>query len=392
MYNLIMYAVVGAALYMTLFGGPGAAWLDELVLGKQGERTVWVARNEAPEGTPDSYLVLHSGVEEARGPIADTLAGPVFISDILTLPAKEDETRPQIAGVLPQVKDCVPTVSSGADVFHVFGHESANVAPFRMLPESSLRYSVARFMESWTGHGEIRYGYPNWELTEPSVTHVVVTQSQTPVHLVLHNAGSAMLWHVHPAPDAGISGITVLGGTSNAVVGHADDTPLEVMNGRGLSRCDLIANAGHVRAPRTNMKAHLLDLETEAKTYADRWHINEAGEYVYDRTVPDWLKNLHRKEKFATWFQTSFNSAFDQDVIGFSRAQDLVALVGPVPDQPVPYQPLDGAAMDVGPTVTLLGFGDLRQKDEYRDLIEKTARSFAGGDLEPLRGIRMKTQ
>lgn len=392
MHRLILYAVAGAALYMTMFGGPGAAWLDELVLGKQGQRTVWAARNEAPEGTPESYLVLHSGVEDARGPIADSVAGPVFISDILTLPAKDDQSTPQVAGVLQEVADCAPTVSGDADVFHVFGHKSANAAPFMMLPESSLRYSVERFMASWTGHGELRYGYPNWDLTEPSVTHVVVTQSPKPLHLVLQNAGSAMLWHVHPTPDAVISGITVLGGAANAVVGHPHDTPLEVMNGRDLSRCDLIAHAGHVAAPRTNTITHLIDFEAEAKKYDGDWHINEAGEYVYDRHVPDWLKNLHRKEKFAAWFEDSFNRAFDRDVIGFSKSRDLVALVGPVPSQPVPYQTLVGAAMHVGPSVTLLGFGDLKRKDEYRNLIEQTARSFAGGDLEPLRGIRMKTQ
>lgn len=388
MKNLIMTLIAGGALYMVLVGGPEIEGLNRMVVSSH-DAGVWANVNDAEEGTAESHVVRHSGKEETRGKIADSRDGAVFLEQILDLPRRSAQGHPTIGAPIDPVDDCTPLVAPGARIYHIYAQESDTKARFALLPGYSVASALKHFMDVWTTKGETAFRPPSWTRMRPDLVHVVVTDMHGPVHLVLHNGGTRLLWGIQQAAGTQISGVTILGGAANGLMHAGPDIPVETINNVALSACGLIAHADHVKTLNSQKQGHLVALEEEAERYEDRWHIDEDGNYVYERSVPVWFKNRHRKDRFETWFEASFGQSFTAEVIGFSKAPVLASLAGPLPVTPIEYRGLEGANVRFDPDAIPLGVSRGDDPDVlYQALILERARKLAGGDLEPLRGIK----
>ncbi|MDF0595718.1 hypothetical protein [Psychromarinibacter halotolerans] len=149
-----------------------------------------------------------------------------------------------------------------------------------------------------------------------AIIDVIVTDTSAPQYLVLQHWMSDVLWNVMLAPGVEVSHIAVVGpgGALNPPWGDYD---IQFLSTRGI---DCVPRVARIPRPSWGMTSQP-GAETLAQDYMDE-----------SRTAYD---------HYAAWFLTHFNSLPEFNVVGFYVTKH--ALVGPVPDTPIPYRPLAGA-------------------------------------------------
>ncbi|SNS46529.1 hypothetical protein [Tropicimonas sediminicola] len=349
----------GRLLLVGCVGILGGAWLlgsEEITLGPSGgpstrveasSHVVDLRHNEIRQtllregydlDDPASYVRQRDGSRVVGGPVAATEHGrPVFIESVMAgyhrpvvseAPGKVTEAR-----VIEECRFTAP--AAGARVANVFSNASLHGASFYAFDMPELDPLALRYLETQSEQGETppsgmlsiaaKIAEKATEMQSlPSltksggfqykVTEVVVTETEMPVHLVLQAGAGRVLWNLHLAEGAEVSGVSLLGGHLPAVANVPKRVPVEVLDDAGLAACGVT----RVRLP----------LASDPIFAA----VDE-GALTLDRARAGLEDMRQQAEAWNGWFEGQFGLRSDQSRIGFEEAA-IMAVVGPLPETP----------------------------------------------------------
>ncbi len=147
------------------------------------------------------------------------------------------------------------------------------------------------------------------------IVNVIVTDTSAPQYLVLQHWLGKVLWNVVPAPGVEIAHIAVIG-PGAALSPPPGDYDVQFLSTRGSDCVPVVA-----RNPRQTWEMFLRMDGVDKSEYEQK---ARTAFTTYD-----------------FWFRQHFKRSAEFDVVGFDTTQH--ALVGPVPETPIPYRPLTGA-------------------------------------------------
>lgn len=345
---------------------------------------------------PNVYVFERDGREIVGGPVAATEHGHmVFLRDIYTwylYPAVTDE--PRAIETLPVQTGCTPTPPvPGARAANIFAGPTLQAVPVYAYTETELtalaEARLARVranglgaaptvsdMMVATGLGgggtiqSVSLGSGN--LSDPfrfSAMEIVVTETRSPVHLVLQSGEGRIMWNLSLAPGARISGVTLLGGTMSAISNLPEGVPVEVMDAAALADCGLVPT----RRPLLSdpLLAGVVD-----------------GSVPPDAARPELERHEAAVEAWNVWFEAAFGIRDDATRIGHDVAS-IAALVGPVPTAPearVGYHGFKGRTIWMTPAAgTVRGLRPTADA-KMRTWIDRRAEEVAGAPLREIAG------
>ncbi|WP_068114611.1 hypothetical protein [Tropicimonas marinistellae] len=338
----ILLFVCGTALCGAYFLSGGAGGVGQLGFGREEARarpaeSGYLHGENAPNPVPGerSEADLTQGGIGREGAPAQLAAterrGKVPISDVIA-----NYHRPLMSEVPGQIRTAEPAEDcrfrapmSGSRVVGVSSNETAFKAPFYAFKEAELDLLLARqtaaperVAETSTGTVGVNRGFPTAVLETASVAapfrysvmDVVVTDTVVPVHLVLQADHGRVLWNVHLARGAKVSGVSLLGGHLPAVANLPPRVPVQAMDNDAIAACEW-ARAG-IGQP--------TDLE---KTWAG------SGTLPADSPQIDGRAGQISDAEMARWFDGSLDPHVEGQRI-VTGADTVIAVVGPVPDAP----------------------------------------------------------
>jgi hypothetical protein len=375
MKEIAVFLFAGMGLYVaaTELGSSGVVNLA----GGGMKNQTWVGVAKPEEGEPGKQLFRHGGIEEARGPIADSAEGPVFISEILAEPTRSEiEGKPVLGLPVERVENCQPSRPvSGSKTYHIYAGKSDVKVKYYLISKWSIHNGAKRFLHEWMTQGEAYYPYASRRDSRPEIVNVVVTDTTNPVHLVLHNAEHSMVWNVHKNEGVQISGVTMLDGSANAIANLDPQIPVEVFDGYAMKDCDIVPKFQAIEGPPANIEV-LVDASSKLRVRSE------------EELSPGQQRQI-TIETYDNWLRSHFNQGAAQARIGFYKAPVQVALAGPKPATPVQFSSLAGAQLRVSPDNVVLGMTDRSYKKDYEEFVNAKLRVLAGGDIAHLKGIKM---
>lgn len=319
-------------------------------------------------GVATDYLVQRTWGVIAEGPVAaHDRSAAVFIGDAISgwRPADDDEVVARVQ-MLREPTDCtMPVPAAGARVVNLAVEHPSTKSGLYSFTEADLLESV----ETW--FDRIRYTEETPRVPGPASSHeyrvhdIAVTETAAPLHLVVQNlAPSNVLYNIHLAPGAVLSGVSMLGGDANAVAGLAAGVPVAVMTRKTLAACGVTMRDA-VRGE-AGIEAMIRDhkLRTEEEIAAARTEL-AAAVAAYD-----------------AWFRAQFGVPAKEARIGLSFAE--VSLIGPVPADPSTgapvYLPITGANVLAQAQDYFKVEGLHAWPEAYRAEVTRMGALLAGGD------------
>jgi hypothetical protein len=317
---------------------------------------------------PADFLVDDSDGMKASGPIAATAGNaPVFIDDVIVgyrtdvaadIPAEITTIRP--------ITGCRFTrPESGSLVGHVTAGHSGLQLALSTYNDGHLAEAVQNFVDAYRsapGAAVAALQGPSYEAYD-----VAVTETGSPVYLVLENGQGNRIWNIHLAPGARIERVVLLGGDHAGVANLDPVVPVEVLPGEALSACGVrpvyTPNPGH-RFFLSMQNGTMSKSEAEAKLAAVRDAVA-----AYD-----------------IWFRDTFGTLAEASRAGFDEG--TISVVGPVPVEAglkSVYAPVSGSRV----RSTQDNYFDIRgqaaEGEDFAGRVKAIATTFAFGDLENLR-------
>jgi hypothetical protein len=344
-----------------------------MVMVGEGGGSILGGSKKTSGNTPSDMLIDGRGGLIADGPIA-ALEGnrPVFIDAVL----EGHETRiakhiPAEITTIRAISGCKPTPpQAGTVVGHVMAADSDLGLSLLTYNDQTLAAAVQQFVDVYrnVGMAKVEVGpglaYQSYD--------VAVTETGSPVYLVLVNMYGHRVWNIHLAPGARVERVVLLGGGQAGVANLDPVVPVEVMSAMGLADCGIVpayaANTGTDTAGAMAQAPGLGGDEAEAEA-----ELKQAG---LDALVTAWN----------TWFRDSFGVLADETRAGFDKG--MVSVVGPLPGEADPkavYAPIEGSRIRVTQDKYFEIRGQSAKAESFAGRVEAIATSFAFGDLKFLR-------
>ena len=314
---------------------------------------------------------LEDGVDgmTVHGPIA-AMAGnqPVFIKDMLSghMTQVADDIPAEITMIRP-ISGCRLTAPlDGTGVGHVTASATGLLLPLLTYDDQDLAAGVQALVNTYRDSGTASVAAPAALAFE--AYDVAVTETRTPVYLVLESGPGNRIWNIHLAPGARIERVILLGGTHVGVANLDPVIPVEVLPGAALAECGIDPfyplNPGHrffevLKSGTGSSKA-----EAEAK-YA----VMQARVAAYD-----------------IWFRDSFGVLAGETRAGFDGG--TVSVVGPQPAEAEPkavYARVQGSRIRMTQNSYFEIRGQVAEGEDFSGRVKAIATSFAFGDLKALR-------
>lgn len=328
----------------------------------------FASMTSAEGAAPADFLRDDPDGMQVTGPIA-AMAGnrPVFIKDVITgygtrvssdVPAELTTIRP--------ISGCRLTPPlDGTKVGHVTGGMTDLDLPIMTYNDRDLAAAVQVFVNLYreTGSAEVR---PPAELAY-EVYDVAVTETRTPVYLVLESFVKNRIWNIHLSPGARIERVILLGGTHTGVANLDPVVPVEVLPDDALAACGIqptyALNPGH------------RFFEVLA---------NGPGSYK-EKAETDFAAMQEAIAAYNIWFRDSFGVRADETRAGFGGT---ISVVGTQPGEAEPkavYAPIQGARIRMTQDSYVEIQGQVASGEDFSARVEAIATSFAFGDLSNLR-------
>ncbi|MDV7142799.1 hypothetical protein R3X27_08895 [Tropicimonas sp. TH_r6] len=321
---------------------------------------------------PGAYLVAMKEGVSVAGPVAATEHGaPAFIEAVVAGYARPDPAElPGRVGEIAATDGCAPArPASGSRIAHVESGLPVASVSFHAWRADELDPAVADRVEtvSLETGGVLDFlaelagtGGAAPEPTDPwryRLMDVAISEAAAPVHLVLEAGSERVLWNIHSSAGVELSGVTLLGGTLPAIANLPNAVPVDILDATALAECGLV----QAHAPRANDPIFDLVATGRLPVETARGQLQARAE-----TAAAW----------DAWFTAQFGIGADALRIGHAQGGQL-ALVGPIPAQPllrVPYRGLAGAQVAVlAGTATLIAMPEAAD-DEMGQLVEDLAR------------------
>lgn len=325
------------------------------------------------QGAAEDHVIKGYSGEVASGPIfAHDRSKAVFIADALQdwRPASEREVFGKVQLIAP-VKGCdMPAPAAGSRVVNFFVNSHNQEVGMYSFSQSEVVSSAKKWLAN-IRRGEAE-NVPRWRVSPQfHAFDVVVTETREPVHLVLQSRtegvmqslAQSLVFNLHLAEGAQVSGVSIIGGRANAVANIDPSVPIAVMPDDALERC------GIVMATRDVGDRLIKKDQRDGKLSRDK-DLKQARRAL-----------LQKVEAYNIWFAQQFGKRSDATVYGVNLARG--ALAGPVPktpEQAVPYRPLTGAYIAAQTLDHIKVAGLHKWPDAYQDEVVKLTTWAAGGN------------
>lgn len=314
---------------------------------------------------------LEDGVDglTVHGPIAATAGNrPVFITDVLSGHTTQvtDDIPAEITMIRP-ISGCRLTAPlDGTEIGHVTASVTGLLLPLLTYNDQDLAAGVQALVNAYRDSGTASAATPSALAFE--AYDVAVTETRSPVYLVLESGPGNRIWNIHLAPGARIERVILLGGTHVGVANLDPVIPVEVLPGAALAECGIdpfyALNPGHrffevLKSGTGSSKA-----EAEAK-YA----VMQARVAAYD-----------------IWFRDSFGVLAGETRAGFDGG--TVSVVGPEPgaaESKAVYARVQGSRIRMTQDSYFEIRGQVAEGEDFVGRVRAIATSFAFGDLKALR-------
>lgn len=317
---------------------------------------------------PADFLVDGADGLVATGPIAATVGNqPVFIRDVLAgYPADVRQAIPATVITMRPILGCLLTPPQpGSLVGYASGSGTSQPMALVSYDDANLATGVADFVERYRKRG-IAAPVPG-DAFAFQAQDVVVTETATPVYLVLESGGGNRIWNIHLAEGARIERVVLLGGAQSGVANLDPVVPVEVILDDGLGACGIRPayplNAGH----RLVQPA-------------------EAGLAASSGAKAAVAANAEAVAAYDIWFRDAFGVRASEARVGF--AAGTVAVIGPTPadaGSEVSYAPIVGADIRTTEATYFEIVGQVEAGQDYGGRVMTLATGFAFGDLSILR-------
>lgn len=304
----------------------------------------------------------------AHGPIA-AMAGnsPVFIDDVLSgHTARVGEDIPAEITMIRAISGCRLTPPlAGTTVGHVTGAATGTQLPFLTYNDQDLAGAVQTLVNAYRETGSVAVTVPA-DLGY-GVYDVAVTETASPVYLVLETTATNLIWNIHLAPGARIERVVLLGGGHVGVANLDPVVPVEVLPGAAMADCGIVPayplNPGHRLFAALKSGTGSAKADAEAKLAA-----------LQDRV-----------SAYNTWFRDSFGVVADGTRAGFDGG--TVSVVGPTPagsEGKAAFARIQGARIRMTQDSYFEIKGQVAEGEDFAGRVKAIATSFAFGDLKTL--------
>lgn len=330
-----------------------------------------VARDATDQiGSPVDHLIYRNFAWHADDAVAATEVGmPVFLDEVFANWAPSVRAdAPQVTGRLPLKQDCdLARPAAEAHVAMVDVDESPMQVGLQSWNAEAFRQAVADLIKTQRSTGSLRGTAKRYVDAggRYDAVDVAVTE-QAPVHLLLMGGARAKLWNLHLAEGARLSGVTLLGGSEDALANLPEGVPVEILSRVAMAKCG--GREAYSYDPEgffySNYRAGVVPQDEFERMNAEQ-----------DAFAAAW----------ADWMQAQFGISPEGARIGY--ATGVAALIGPLPapEARVAWQSPAGAPVQVadgaGEVIALIGDGLV----DLEAAIEAKALELAGGSFETLR-------
>jgi hypothetical protein len=156
---------------------------------------------------------------------------------------------------------------------------------------------------------------------------VVVDTDAQPVHLVLISTREALVWSLQLAPDAKLSGVTLVGGQAGGILNLPFGVPIEAATGPALADCgiDVMIYDHHDRSGRSVGQPLVKDvttpsvLDTPIAAPVTLQPLKQAIDAAPASSFRLW------KAEFERWFTQQFRQNPRRQIAGYADAQLIIA-------------------------------------------------------------------
>jgi hypothetical protein len=328
-------------------------------LERMGSAVSLGASQPPADAKPADYLDDSPQGWAATGPIAAQAGNqPVFIADVITgyKTALSAEIPAEITTIRP-ILGCMPTPPQTGTVV---GHATAGISDLPLAlstyNDGHLAAAVQAYADAYRAMGPdapVETQGPAYEAYD-----VAVTDTASPVYLVLENRGGNRIWNLHLAPGARVERVVLLGGDQAGVANLDPVVPVEVILNDGLVACGLEPayplNPGHSDAG------------------------GAAGGGVQDSLRA-------AAEAYDIWFRDSFGVMAGQSRVGFDKG--TLSLIGPLPRDNAPkatYAPIAGSKIRTTQDQFFEIRGQVAAGEDFAARVKAIATTFAFGNLANL--------
>lgn len=188
---------------------------------------------------------------------------------------------------------------------------------------------------------------------------VAVLSDSVPVHLVLQAGEGRVLWNIHSASGAQITGITLLGGYLPAIANSPKNVPIEIFDSAAMAECGLLPS-------RRKRAGDPIFLVRSGKEDAVRAELT-----TLDAAVEAW--NI--------WFAARFGPRSDDTLIGYDIGM-VAAAVGPLPEDRLrraSYRSLAGAKVVLAQGAESRAVAPEKADKALAEILASKAEGPAGG-------------
>lgn len=322
------------------------------------------------DATPAELLIDSVNGLLATGPIAAHAGNrPVFIDAVVTgYTSRVNADIPAEITTIRPILGCRPTPPQPGTVV---GHATAGASDLALAlstyNDGHLAAAVQGFVDQYRSLGPdapVVDGGPAYEAYD-----IAITETRTPVYLVLENRSGNRMWNLHLSPGARIERVILLGGDQAGVANLDPVVPVEVILNDGLTACGIqpaySLNAGHLLLQAAHGKvADLSQQEAEAQLAALRTSAD-----AYD-----------------VWFRDSFGVMAGESRVGFDEG--TLSVIGPVPEAAAAkaaYAPISGARIRTTQDQFFEIKGQVAEGEDFAARVRRIATQFAFGNLATLR-------
>ncbi len=396
---LLCAALLGGVFYLgthdiTLGGGGGPTTRIEASSQIVNVRHAEIRRALIAEGydenDPASYVRERDGRLVVGGPVASTeFLRPVFVDQVLANYHRPvlSETPGKVRQAT-EVQDCRFTPpAADARLANVFSNATELGVSFVAVRDADLSPLVHAYLDRVRAEGAPKVGGIGaitgkmnqlgsmQAVSSASVAgpfqyramEVAVTETATPVHLVLQTGTGRVLWNLHLADDVRISGVSLIGGDLPAIANLPKGVSVEVMDGSTLAACGVVP----MQLPRASDPI---------------FQAIENGQVPVDLARIGLGTIRDQVEAWNTWFEAQFGLRSDETRIGYDNSA-ILAVVGPLPQAEadrVTYHTLRRAPVVMAAADEVISKDLMDSEDKLKSIIKKRATALAGGDLASL--------
>lgn len=200
--------------------------------------------------------------------------------------------------------------------------------------------------------------------------NVFVTDTEKPVYLVLQNMKNSVVWNVQAAPGVTIAHVAMISGHAAGVILPPGPTTVEAIRTYDFNTdAEAEPEDGCMTRPWPKPKKHWIAAQKAAK-----------NNMLYENQIETFAKGYNA---YNLWFKRELG--VDADAVSVTAQQAAHFVLGPLPEEPLPYRPLSRGDLQITDFAHILTGDPDYLNRRVAQINSDVLTAAVGGDLSSLR-------